>query len=196
MGEGCRGRLARYNSGMTARALETVSSSTAAPNRAGRVYFDAELRPNRSLSPTGFFLLMGVIAGSIAALSTVYVNLGAWPVLGFFGLDIVLIVLAFRLSYRQGRLTETVRVTAEDIAVTRRFPSGAATSYAVPTYWARVHIDDPVRHHSQVRVTSQGRTLILGAFLSPDERAAFAKALQAALAQARDERYDPDVPTS
>lgn len=158
------------------------------PPAAGRVYFDAVLRPNRSLTNVGFWALMGAVLVMSFSAGLFYVAIGAWPVLGFFGLDVAAIWLAFRLSYRQGRLAETVRVTAARTDVRRVHPSGHVTHWSTPTAWARVSIDRPVRHDSQVRLRAHGRTLVLGAFLAPDERGTFADALAHAIAAAREER--------
>ena len=70
--------------------------------------------------------------------------------LGFFGLDIALLYLAFRLSYRSGRLRETIRVTADEVVVRRIAPNGRTTEWRFNPYWLRVALDDPVEHHSQI----------------------------------------------
>ena len=90
---------------------------------------------------------------------------------GFFGLDIALLYLAFRLSYRSGRLRETIRVTADEVVVRRIAPNGRTTEWRFNPYWLRVALDDPVEHHSQIILTSHGRSLVIGPFLAPEERA-------------------------
>lgn len=152
----------------------------------GASHFDAVLFPHRSLPNHGFALVMGVVIAANVVFGSYFYAIGAWPVLGFCGLDIVLVWLAFKLSYRQGRLRERVRVTDRDMWVARVLPSGHETRWRLQPYWTRVLIDRPVRHDSQVRVVSKGETLILGSFLSPDERGGFAEALAHALGRARD----------
>ena len=148
------------------------------------VLFDAVLAPNRSLGRVGFVAVMaGVIVVSVG-LGTHFLLQGAWPVFGFFGLDIALLYLAFRLSYRSGRLRETIRVTADEVVVRRIAPNGRTTEWRFNPYWLRVALDDPVEHHSQITLTSHGRSLIVGPFLAPEERASLVKALRAALGEA------------
>ncbi len=147
--------------------------------------FDAILRPNRSLSNSGFRLVMSIVVGVNLVLGGFFFAIGAWPVLGFCGLDILIVWLAFKLSYRQGRLCERVRVTHDEMWVARVLPSGHETRWRLQPYWVRVHIERPVAHESQVCVTSKGKILILGAFLSPDERGDFAEVLSGVLGQAR-----------
>lgn len=146
--------------------------------------FEALLQPNRSLPPAGFGLVMAVVIGANLTLGLYFTTIGAWPVIGFCGLDIFLVWLAFKVSYRQGRLHERVRVTADELLVSRVLPSGHESRWRLQPYWTEVAIANPGRHEAQVRVTSRGRTLILGAFLAPKERVAFGEALRAAIAEA------------
>ncbi len=152
-------------------------------DRDGETLFDAVLYPNRSLPNAGFAIVMAVVIGANLLFGTYFYAVGAWPVIGFCGLDVFAVWLAFKLSYRQGRLRERVRVTRDEMLVARVLPSGHETRWRLQPFWTRVSIDDPVRHESQVMVTSKGRVLILGAFLSPDERARFAEALNGALSR-------------
>ena len=114
------------------------------------VIFDAVLAPNRSLGRAGFIAVMaGVIVISVG-LGVFFLLQGAWPVLGFFGLDIALLYIAFRLSYRSGRLRETIRVSADEVVVRRIAPNGRTMEWRFNPYWLRVTLDDPIEHHSQI----------------------------------------------
>ena len=152
---------------------------------AGPSLFDAILSPNRSLPNTGFVAVMSIVIASNLFFGSYFYIIGAWPVVGFCGLDILAVWLAFKISYRQGRLRERVRVTEDDMWVARVLPSGHETRWRLQPYWTQVEIDRPVRHESMVRVVSKGRVLILGSFLSPKERGRFAEALAGALGRAR-----------
>ncbi|MEX6632898.1 DUF2244 domain-containing protein [Hyphococcus lacteus] len=155
------------------------------PSEGQESVFDAVLYPNRSLPNKGFVIVMTIVAVSLFSTGLLFTTLGAWPVFGFCGLDIVAIWVAFKLSYRQGRLREHVRISGDTMWVSRVMPSGHELRWRLQPFWTRVHIDRPVRHESQVRVISKGGTLILGAFLSPEERERFADALTSALGRAR-----------
>ena len=163
-------------------------SATPPPEPQSPAVFDAVLTPNRSLRGPAFLVLAAIFAGLSTVAAVLFVHLGAWPVVGFFGLDLVLFALAFHLSYRQGRMLERVRVCAERLHVVRRYPTGREQHWSLAPFFARVEIDDPVRHDSQVRVMSHGKTLILASFLSPDERGDFARALREALHKAQTAR--------
>ena len=49
--------------------------------------FSVMLVPHRSLGRRGFLLLMAIIAALCFAIGVFFFMLGAWPVLGFVGLD-------------------------------------------------------------------------------------------------------------
>jgi len=146
-----------------------------------KAQFDAVLYPNRSLGQLGFVVLMSAIVAVSAAVGAGFFMIGAWPVTGFFGLDVVLVYLAFRWNYRQGRRAELIRLDHHGLVVCRVEPSGRHREWRFEPYWVRVAMDDPPRHDSQLVVSSHGRRLVLGAFLTPGERLEVANALQAAL---------------
>lgn len=155
------------------------------PRPVPRVLFDAVLMPHRSLSPAGFWLLMALISG-VSFVSGMYFMLkGAWPVTGYFGLDVLLIYLAFKASYRSARLYETVKLTEEALVIERVIPSGRRARWSFQPYWLRVEMDDPPEHGSQLTLTSHGRSLVIGSFLSPEERREVAEALRKALCRCR-----------
>lgn len=156
--------------------------------------FDALLYPNRSLSPRGFRIVMSVAALVSLTLGGLFFWRGAWPVFGFCGLDILLLYLALRASYRSGRVYEKVRLTPAELSVEQGDHRGPRRVHRFQPLWLRVRIDDPPRHESQVELSSHGRTLVVGSFLSPEERGDFARALRAALDRLRRPAFDEGGP--
>jgi len=101
---------------------------------AGEYLFDAVLTPHRSLSPRGFWLLMGCIVAVSFTGGLVFLIAGAWPIFGFFGLDVALIYWAFRASYRSGRLRERLRLTRDELTVERIDPRGKLRRWTFQPY--------------------------------------------------------------
>jgi uncharacterized membrane protein len=122
---------------------------------------------------------------SLAVGSTFFL-LGAWPVPGFLGLDVLAVFLAFRLNYRAGRTAEEIRVSRERLIVRRTSAAGETSVTDLNPYWTRLEIQ---RHPSfgvtGLSIASHGRSLPIGAFLGPGERETLASALSLALAEAR-----------
>lgn len=141
---------------------------------------DAVLTPNRSLSAKAFTLLILTFVAINAAMAMFFFLQGAWPVLGFLALDVGLLYFAFRLNYRSGRAVEHVCVAPDRVHVVRRPVGRRPTHWVVSPAWARVEEGD-----AAIRIAAGGRSLQVGAFLSPPEREAFAEALRRAIHRAR-----------
>jgi uncharacterized membrane protein len=150
--------------------------------------FSAILLPHRSLGRKGFITLMGVISAVSFLTGIAFYMKGAWPVLGFFGLDILLIYGAFRLNYRAGRIYETVELSDSELKVTRFHPSGRAESWTFNPYWVRLELEESESTANRLCLRSHGRVLPFGNFLSNDEKRGFAHALSAALYDVRGAR--------
>lgn len=149
------------------------------------VLFDAKLTPHRSLSPRGFVVLMAVTCAISFVAGMMFFLAGAWPVVGFLGLDVLLIYVAFRVNYRHGRKFETLELTQRDLVLRRVDHWGKASHWRFQPAWLQVLIDEPPAHDSQLILRSHGRSVAVGAFLTSDERLDLAKALRRALAKLR-----------
>ncbi len=165
------------------KAMADIPATT--DERDEPLLFNALLYPNRSLPNAGFIAVMTLVIAFNVIAGIVYLVIGAWPVVFFAGLDVFAVWLAFRLSYRQGRLHERVLMTADELWFCRVLPSGHESRWKLQPYWTRIEMERPVKHESQLKLISHGKTLVLGAFLSPAERGELADALQEALAKCR-----------
>lgn len=164
---------------------------TAPETVAPRVLFDAILHPHRSLPRRGFAVVMGLLGAASLSVGTLFMIHGAWPVMGFFGLDVLLVYWAFRSNYQAAALYETVRLTDQEMVVRRIDPWQEPRVWRFEPTWLRVSMDDPPRHHSQITLSSHGRNLVIGTFLTPKERLEFADALRAALVEWKTGRGGP-----
>jgi uncharacterized membrane protein len=128
---------------------------------------------------------MVAIGGVSFVTGMVFLLMGAWPVFGFFGLDVALVYFAFRLNYRSGRLHELVDLTPASLTVTRVHPSGKRESFDFNPYWVRVLLAEDRRGRTDLKLKSHGNELSFGRFLTDDERRDFSRALAGALIEAR-----------
>jgi uncharacterized membrane protein len=111
---------------------------------------------------------------------------GAWPVFGFFGLDVLLLYWAFKLNYRHAAAYEEVKVTPAALTVRKVSHRGSAREWVLNPLWVRL---EKVVHEEfgieRLFLVSRGNQLAIASFLGPDEKASFAKALGAALSEAK-----------
>jgi uncharacterized membrane protein len=147
--------------------------------------FHAVLTPHRSLGPKGFVILMSAVAAVSFVAGLAFLLMGAWPVFGFFGLDVALIYGAFKLNYRAARLYETIELTPARFLLTRVHPSGRTEQFDCNPYWASVRLREWPDGRTDLRVVERGKQLAFGRFLNDDERRDLAAALKTALFEAR-----------
>ena len=157
---------------------------------APRLYMDALITPNRSLSRRGLWIMLGVVAAYNVILMGFLFLIGAFPVPIFLGLDFAGLLIAFRVSNRRAGWAERVQVTADRVQVSHhRPPAREHTVWDTPTAFTRVAVENAGEHETCVRLRLSGRALRIGSSLSPEERSSFAEALERAILDARAERY-------
>ena len=157
-----------------------------AGNDSDLILLSARLTPHRSLGRVGFIAVMAVIGGASFLTGIVFLLMGAWPVFGFFGLDVLLIYLAFRINYRDATAFEEVIVTATALHVRKISPRGAIAEWHFNPLWVRLERTEHKEFGvERLALVSRGRALSIGSFLGPDEKASFSNVLSAALAAAR-----------
>jgi uncharacterized membrane protein len=148
--------------------------------------FSALLTPHRSLNRTGFLLVMAALSVASFAAGIACLMIGAWPVLGFLGLDVLAVYVAFRINFRSAKAYEEILVTPSELRLRRVSHRGHVMEFAFNPLW--VQLDQVIHEEFGVErlfLVSKGRRVALASFLGPDEKASFANALLAALAAAR-----------
>ena len=153
------------------------------------LHMDAVLKPTRSLSRTGLFVLLGVLALFNILVAVLFLVMGAKPVPIFLGLDFLGVLLAFHLSYRQARRRERVQVSADEVRVVHEVGRQTRTVWRSPTAFTRVEVEAKGQPEVRVTLAMSRRRLMVAGQVSPQERTDFADALEAAIRSARAERY-------
>jgi uncharacterized membrane protein len=138
-----------------------------APAPFGGLSFERVLLPHRSLPPRGFHLLMLILGLISLAVGIGFVSIGAWPVMGFFGLDVALVYIAFRLNYRSARRSETIRLAGDVFTVERVDVRGERRMWRFQPFWLRV-------------------ILVIGDIVTPAVRRELAASIREALRRWRD----------
>jgi uncharacterized membrane protein len=148
--------------------------------------FSARVTPHRSLNRTGFTVLMGFIGIVSFVAGMAFCLMGAWPVLGFFGLDVLVICWAFRANFRSADATEDIVMTPSELRVRRVSHRGHVMEWTLNPLWVQLEqTGDPEFGIERLYLVSRGRRVPVGYFLGPEEKASFSKALLAALQTAK-----------
>ena len=148
--------------------------------------FAARLTPYRSLGALGFKILMLAVGTFCFIAGLVFFLLGLWPVVGFLGLDLLLVYWAFKANYRSAKAYEDVAVSREEVLVRKVSPSGKIADHTLPQFGTRFETD----RHAEIGITRMGirnrnTHVTFGSFLNPADRESFADAFSRALAQAK-----------
>lgn len=136
------------------------------------------LMPHRSLSRRGFLIVMGFIAAANFALGLAFYMIGAWPVLGFLGLDVLAVWWAFKANFADARRAERIEITAHEMILQRMAEGAAPAEQRFVRAWARVELEE----NRGLFLSSKGLRTEIARFLTPDERKQLAATLRAALA--------------
>ena len=155
--------------------------------------FSARLTPHRSLNRTGFVVLMALLSAVSFVAGVAFWMMGAWPVFGFFCLDVLVIYGAFRINFRRALATEDIVVTPSELRVRRVSHRGHVVEWVLNPLWVQFEQKSHAEFGiERLYLVSRGRRVSIGNFLGPDEKASFAKALMAALQAAkRGPTYNP-----
>ena len=148
--------------------------------------FAATLRPHRSLSRKGLRWVIAAIAVAASIPGIVFFSLGAWPIVGFMGLDVLAVWWALSASLRDGKQFEIVTLWPDQLELKRVTGGGKEQLLTFDPVGTKLVID---RDFNERTTALHLRTLDadteLGAFLNSDDKASFAKAFGTALKRAR-----------
>jgi uncharacterized membrane protein len=148
--------------------------------------FSAVVTPHRSLSHAGFLIVMAAVGGVSFIAGTAFLLLGAWPVFGFFGLDVLLVYWAFRVNYRAAAAFEEVIITASELRVRQVSHHGKASEWSFNPLWVRLEREGNEEFGlERLFLVSRGRRLPIASLLGPKEKESFAAALGAAISEAK-----------
>src|SRR3954464_8817329 len=75
--------------------------------------FAAELTPHRSFTTRGMRLVIALVAALAALPGIIFFSLGAWPVVGFMGLDVIAITIALTVALRREKRCEQLTLWAD-----------------------------------------------------------------------------------
>tara|TARA_B100000941_G_C28378238_1_gene485888 strand:- start:131 stop:610 length:480 start_codon:yes stop_codon:yes gene_type:complete len=151
-------------------------------------FLNLTIFPHRSLSKKGFTILMCIITFICLTGGAIFWFLGAWPVFGFLGLDIILIYFAFKINYRSGEMYERFQIISQKLRILRSFPSGKMQIWELNPYWAKTEIVDINSNHKQLMIHSKDKSVSVGSFLNNYDKQKLEKKISSSLRSFRESR--------
>ncbi len=122
-----------------------------------------------------------VLANLMAGL--MFYRMGAWPIAGFLGLDVVLVWWAFKRNFADAQRAERISVDGDVVTLSRFALDGSRDDVAFNRRWLSVDLeyDDFREIVGRLTLRSRGVSHEIASFLGADERVSLAKALRQSL---------------
>ena len=147
------------------------------------VLYSAVIRPHRSAGRPLARVLAGMVAMVLMVVSVVLVIAGAWPILPFFGLEVVLLYAALRFNQRTGNALEAINLTRRACTVRRVDHWGNQSAFTFQPSWLQVDLREMPGEDNRLVLRAHGRTVTIASFLQPHERRELALSLRHELGQ-------------
>jgi uncharacterized membrane protein len=152
--------------------------------------FEATVKPHRSLSRKAVVIAAACMLGGSLAVTSMMVLLGAWPVIGFNGADIVLATLLFWLNIRAARAVETITLSETALAISRTDANGRRFTQSLPPYWLNVVLEERAGTVPKLILAARGSQTEIARQLGETEKRDLAAALTRAIHNWRNPQFD------
>ena len=152
--------------------------------------FEAVITPHRSLSARGQRMLALILAALLIAGTSVFAIVGAWPVGGFAGAELLVAIAFFRWHARQRHASELIILTQSDLRIIRTNPAGRRRERRLPPAWLSATMEEHHGRAASLVLTGQGHRVEIAQALGEVERRDLAAALNQALHTLRHPRFD------
>ena len=141
-------------------------------------FLNIKIYPNNSLSPKGFFLLMAFITIPCLAIGIMFLVMGAWPVLGFMGLEIVLIYIFFKILFHKNNFYEHITLDTNNFNIFYNNKNRIINTIVLEPTWLQVKLN---KKDKSLFVLTHGKFIELGKCLAFQEKVSLAKTIEDAL---------------
>ena len=143
-----------------------------------KYYLDIKVYPNQSLTYKGLFFLMLFITIPASYIGISFYFMGAWPVLGFMGLEIILIYIAFKILFKRSESYEHILLDRTKLKIFYNNKNKTLKEIELEPTWLQVKIEDIYKNKGVLTLSSHGKKIVLGNFLVPEERLKLAKEIR------------------
>ena len=143
--------------------------------------YEITLYPYRSLNKLGFFILMFVLAFISFVAGIIFMLKGAWPVFGFFGLDVLLVYIFFKINFKSGKKKEIIILTKNKLIIKIYNSEKTFKTFKLDSNWLKINLIKLKNHTSKLQISSKNKSIIIGSFLRYKEKIDVIYSLEKAL---------------
>lgn len=155
------------------------------------VLFEAVCTPPSSFTRRGYRVLVGVAAAGAVLPAAVALSWGAWPVMGFLGLELLLVLAAIAFhARRNARVREILLLEGGALRIHRTDARGRREDHSLDPYWLRVQLQEDPAGPTRLLLMQRRLAIEVGRSLGAEDKRSLADALRAALARYRNPVFD------
>ena len=143
----------------------------------GKMIFYKQIKPQRSLTHRGFCYLICGLGALGLIISTAFLLMGAWPVLGFMIIDVLLVYLVFQLSFQAADNSEKIEVFLDKINIWYFKGNDCVDCIQLNPYWTKAQYKVQTNGRSFLRLISHGSKIEIGKFLNSRDKKELAQQL-------------------
>ena len=146
-----------------------------------KILYKITLYPYRSLNKLGFFLLMFILALFSFIAGIIFMLKGAWPVFGFFGLDVLLVYIFFKINFESEKKKEIIILTKNQLIIEFYDSKRIIKKHYLEANWLKINLIKLKKEISKLQISSKNKSIVIGSFLRYQEKINVAKSLHRAL---------------
>jgi uncharacterized membrane protein len=152
--------------------------------------FEAVLKPHRSLSGRGIGIVLGFLGTVSLGVTTLFWWLGAWPIAGFNGGEMLIAAALLRAHARSARAREVLVLTDGGMRVVNFDQDGGKTERTLPGGWLNVVLEERHGRVPGLLLTTHGRTLEVARMLGEEQKRDLFETLKGVLYRMRNPVFD------
>ncbi|SVA90233.1 uncharacterized protein METZ01_LOCUS143087 [marine metagenome] len=149
------------------------------------ILLEACLSPSVAIKLSAVRWILSLFGCVCVLVGVTFALIGAQPVLGFMGIEIILLFAVYRFCVRNSRMAEQIILSGHSLLFRRIDRYGNISITNLEPLWLRVEIGRVKGVFRHIVLASKGRTYNVGVFLTPEEKVVLLNTLQLALRKLR-----------
>ncbi len=154
------------------------------------IVFQAEVIPHRSLSARGLRLIIAFVCTVSLGTTTLFWSLGAWPIAGFNGGEILLALALLRAHQKSARAREVLLLSGAGLRILRIDAKGRQSEQLLPAGWLNVVLTERPGRVPGLYLAARGAQVEVARSLGEPEKRDLAEALAGAVHRLKNPAFD------